>query len=83
MVSGRLINCPDLLPQVFRAAANATAVALPDGSVGGLADFAQRTEAGRIQENRDKLGAIDFFERCHAENVRLNTTPRRRVLGIF
>jgi hypothetical protein len=82
-VNARLINCPTLISDELTAGAEATAVPLPDGTIGGLADFGQRTEAGRLSENRDKRTVDSIYRRCHAENVRINTPPRRKILGIF
>lgn len=82
-MTARLINCPEIVPDELRAGPEATAAALPDGSIGGLADFGQKTEAGRLQENRDKRSVDQLYARCHAENVRINTAPRRKFLGIF
>lgn len=82
-MTARLINCPEIVPDELRAGPEASAAAMPDGSIGGLADFGQQTEAGRLSENRDKRTVDQLYQRCHAENVRINTAPRRKFLGIF
>jgi hypothetical protein len=82
-VNARLIDCPKLVPEELRSAPEATAAPLPDGTIGGLGVFAQKTEAGRLSEWRDKRTVDGIYQRCHAENVRINTVPKKRFLGIF
>lgn len=80
----RLIDCPSIVPDGLRAAAAATQAPEPDGSIGSWVNFSQLTEAGRLQENRDKLTLDQLYRRCAAENARINqVVRRRRFLGIF
>lgn len=80
----RLIRCPNLIPSNLRTGPDATAAPLPTGSAGSWVDFGQHTEAGRLQENRDKRTLDQLYRRCDEENARINQPVRRhRFLGVF
>ena len=83
LINARLINCPGLISEELRAGPEVTQAEEPDGTAGGWVNFGQETEAGRLSENRDKRTVVHITDTCHAENVRINTPPRRRILGIF
>jgi hypothetical protein len=68
----------------LRTGPEATAVPEPGPTAGGWVDFAQQTEGGRLQENRDKRTVDSIYQVCHRENVRINAPPRRkRFLGLI
>ena len=84
-VTTRLINCPEIVPDSLRAGPEATQAPTPlEALVGQWINFAQLTEAGRLQENRDKRTLDELYRRCAAENTRINQpVRRRRLFGIF